>query len=177
MEVLYRGEQIVGANFKRQDTKEDYKLVDTCGEADSSDVRPNNEWSDNEWSDNGIEMKFLIPLNEGRSVLRNFDWIRPAAIEDPPDDCQLAVFVVWLPGYDFKWLGTQINEFAQNETNQIALYFDGQFSIEGIALPIVWSDVRDQSSGLLTLGGSIPLASIPISGERSMLYHLSSFDY
>jgi len=81
-------------------------------------------------------MKFTRkPIDEGRTVLSYLGWIDDGKMDEDdnlPEDCQLSVKVEWLKGYDFKWLGTQINEFVENETNQITLYFDGQFSTEGI---------------------------------------------
>ena len=58
-------------------------------------------------------------------------------INDPmPSECLLSAKVEWLPGFNFRWLGTQINSFKdESEANQIALYFDGQFSLEGLDLP------------------------------------------
>ena len=41
------------------------------------------------------------------------------------NQCLISTKIEWLPNFKFRWLGTQVNEFVTNESNQLALYFDG----------------------------------------------------
>ena len=44
---------------------------------------------------------------------------------DSQNQCLISTKIEWLPNFKFRWLGTQVNEFVTNESNQLALYFDG----------------------------------------------------
>ena len=61
------------------------------------------------------------------------------------DQCLISTRIEWLPGFKFRWLGTQVNEFVTNESNQLALYFDGQFSIDTFGLKPLAKSTMDQS--------------------------------
>ena len=50
------------------------------------------------------------------------------------NQCLISFEIEWLPDYNFRWLGTQVNEFVTNESSQLVLYFDGQFSIDTFEL-------------------------------------------
>jgi len=101
-----------------------------------------------------LGMKFIVKDEGGhaRTSLVLLEWVSNGSIDmfyrsNEPDYCQLSAKIEWLHGYDFKWLGARVNEFGYEkaplnrsdirtrETNQIALYFDGQFAIDGIEFP------------------------------------------
>ena len=125
-------------------------------------------------------MRYLDINQNPRTKLKHVEWGSGHIVgkldlfsnaEASLNPCLISTKIEWLPNFKFRWLGTQVNEFVSNESSQLALYFDGQFSIDTFGLKTLAPSRMDQSLfPIININRMVLYTGTPVFDNDSLPY-------